>query len=224
MRASLICLTRLTSVAALVSVAGCVTAGPPRPDEVVSAWRRAAVAGDAVVARQFCVPGSGIWPDSERPQPVLGAGGVAAETGRESRWRLGHGGGILIVAGAANEPLLAGGVLGLTRASDPMEAVQLLARAWRERDFGLLLSLLPAAERASWTPDSLARALRASPYSVRFDALAASARHGSLALSWLDGGASARVESDAGVVLVIAEEDGWKIADLQLGPEPGQGP
>ncbi len=128
------------------------------------------------------------------------------------------------MAGPPGEPLLAGGVLGLTRASDPLEAVQMLARAWRERDFGLLLSLLVSEERASWTADSLARALKAAPHSARFDAFASAVRDGSLELSWLDDGARARVTSRAGVALVTAEDDGWKIADLQFDSEVGETP
>lgn len=217
MRASLI------SAVALVGAAGCATAGPQRPDEVVSAWRRAAAAQDATAARRFCVPDSGIWPGAGRPLPDLGPDAGAVETGRESRWRLGHAG-VLVVAGPPGEPLLAGGVLGLTRASDPLEAVQMLARAWRERDFGLLLSLLVSEERASWTADSLARALKAAPHSARFDAFASAVRDGSLELSWLDDGARARVTSRAGVALVTAEDDGWKIADLQFDSEVGETP
>lgn len=217
MRASLL------SFMAVIGSASCVSAGPRRPDEVVTAWRSAAAIGDAETAARYCVPASGIWPGGGSPRPTLGPGGVAVETGRESRWRLGHAGS-LVVTGAFDEPLLAGGVLGLTRASEPLEAVQLLARAWRERDFGLLVSLLPAEERASWTAESLARALRASPHAARFDALAGSAREGRLEMSWLEGGARARVESHAGVVVVSAEDDGWKVVDLQFGPELGGGP
>jgi hypothetical protein len=111
-------------------------------------------------------------------------------------------------------PLITAGVLGLTRASDPGEAAQLFSRAWREQDFGLILSLLPNSERPAWTAESLSRALRAPERIGAIGALAEQLRAGGSPV-WLEPGVRALIETPAGSLLAIAEDDGWKVADLR---------
>ncbi|MCB9728349.1 MAG: hypothetical protein H6744_04540 [Deltaproteobacteria bacterium] len=202
---------------------GCVTArvsAAGGPSQTVDAWRAAAAGHDAEMGRELIVPGSGLWPEAPSEPAAAGPGSApaATELRSEARWHLDRGR-VLVVERSGGAALIASGVLGLTRASEPLEAAVLFARAWRQRDFGLMLSLLPAEERPSWTADLLAQALDTPERAAALTRLCDEIGSGERTLSWLEDERKAWLRMPHGDLLAVEEEDGWKVGDLRLRPD-----
>jgi hypothetical protein len=143
--------------------------------------------------------------------------GPAEERARQARWTGADGPPVLVVRGPAGWRIRSG-VLGLTRASTPQEALDTFARALAARDYGTLLGLLPAAERRHWSAARLADVLDAGPRAGAWAALAAALGASAASLSWLDEGLRARAVITVGrgqtTILLVREEQAWKILDV----------
>lgn len=207
----------LIVVAAIVApFIGCATAPPTTPVEVVQAWSTARHAGDRAAAARLERPGAGGL------EGVAPAAGPPVEASRRAIWRTD--GRDLVVAGVGGDLRLSGGVLGLSRATTPEEALSLLGRALRTGDHALVLELLPATERARWDATRLGARLAASP---AWADLGRALEAGPLTVDQeSDDRAAATI---GGTTIVVAREDeGWKVVDLTprepYAPAPEDGP
>jgi|GEM_PF-1923000 len=221
------CMTPLTATAMLVvgvmALTACPNAGTPvSPEQVTAAHVESSRAGDQQRAARWLSKGAqqrGLpWPaPSEVPT------GTVAEMKRHATWVLPSGRRILIHRGGAGWRIDAG-VLGLDRATTPQQALSVLARVIRSRDYAGLLELLPGAERKRWTPERLAQELdlpaRRKAWKALADVLAEASTPWPLA--WLAPGQRARLtirhKGLAGgaptVIVLVKEGDGWKVLDV----------
>ncbi len=182
---------------------GCATARPTSPVEVAAAWADAQRLGDRAAASRLEAPGAGAGLAQARP-----AAGAAVEVSRRAVWQSNQH--ELAVTGAGLARRLESGVLGLSRATTPDEALALLGRALVAGDFGLLLELLPAAERPRWDAERLAaRVASADGWGELGRALVSAA----VVAEW-DGSARAKARVGVTVVHLEREEEGWKVVDL----------
>lgn len=197
-------------------LAGCPGVAPVSPAEVAAAQAAALARSDVAEAARWlsedAVRQAVPWP---APEGV--PAGPARERAREARWTGAEGPPVVVVRGQAGWRIRSG-VLGLTRASTPQEALETFARALAARDYGTLLGLLPEAERRHWTAARLAAVLDAGPRAAAWAALATALAAAPPSLSWLDEGLRARAVMEVGegktTILLIREEQAWKILDV----------
>ena len=205
----------LPLAALLVLAGGCAAAAPVTPVEVTAAHLAAARRLDLQAAASLLEPVERArgreWP---APPPRLRSDVAPVEVGREASWRLPDSGALVLWRDAAGYQIRAG-VLGLTRASTPRQALSTLARAITARDYGLLLSLLPASERARWSSERLAQALELPEVRAAWEQLALDLVAVDPEPAWLDEGTHLWVQARDVVVYLGREDDGWKILDLR---------
>ena len=110
---------------------------------------------------------------------------------------------------------LTSGVLASQSAETPQQALVLLTRAVREVDASLLLALLPSAERAYWSKERASSFLLEPSRRMALIALLKGLKS-SLPLSHHAADAQQVTLGDAGgQVILLREDDGWKIQDLR---------
>ncbi len=206
-------LARILVGGALLALASCATTEATTPAEIAEAQVSALRARDHVTAWRLLSEG-GRARNLPMPEPGALPTGHAREVERVARWATPEGPLVLVRDG--NGWRLRAGVLGLSRASTPAQALETLARAIDARDFDLMLSLLPMEERTRWTARELAAALESPAVASAWRALAARIRGEAPTLAWLDAGTRVRAAWGADVAVVLArEEDGWKILDVE---------
>ena len=201
---------------------GCVASGPLSPEEVVERYRRALQDKNTKIARGLRVTPKGAQnPIVVKRWPMV----VPKEHHRVATWVKGKK--ILLAArrdGATWRLSDVSLVLHLFSTPTPQKAVAVFAYAISQDKYGVLLQLLPKAERAQWSPKMLkARLMDAK---VRASWMALANAIGENELTYKREGAEIRVQvGRLGRIHLLEETDGWKVVDVTprqtYGPVPG---
>ncbi len=110
---------------------------------------------------------------------------------------------------------IAAGVLGLVSASTAVDAVALLGRAIKVRDYQLLLTILPAHEQAHWTAERLADHIESESHALAWQALAEAIGAGQRLAARAVAEDRAMVSVEGTTLVLGREADGWKVLDIR---------
>jgi len=170
-------------------------------------------AGDEGAAARWLTPDAqaraALWPTPEA-RPSLAS---VAEVARVARWSDPEV--IELVRGRAGWQIRRG-VLGLAHADSPERALLSFGRAIIVGDWAMVLDLVPAELRGSWTAERLGAALSSGRRAERWRALADALTASRYTLGRADGErVVARVDgAGATEVVVVRDGAGWKVFDV----------
>lgn len=194
-----------------MALPGCPNRAAVAPVEVAVAHRDALLEGDEARAhawlsedaRRRALP----LPSREQVPP-----GEAVEIERRADWADGA---VVLLRDQAGWRIRRG-VLGLTRATTPSEVIGALSRAIQAGDYALVFRLLPAAERAHWTPARLRVALESPSVAAAWRQLAVELAAHTASPPVASAGQATEIELPSGAVVVLVREgDGWKVRDVR---------
>lgn len=205
----IISLATLVLLAGLVG--GCAATRPSTPQAVTRAYLAEISAGRAGSATLWLQ--TGLVAAEGPPAHIVARAETAKEHGRRAQWQL-PGGRVLEVTGAGGEARIRAGVLALRTAATPAEALRQMSRALGNRDYDTLLRLMPESVRGHWSPGRLMAYVEAPAVAEAWRSLGAALEQVSGAALQMEGGKQARAVVGDVTVVLVHEQDGWKVLDV----------
>ncbi|MDP6945616.1 MAG: hypothetical protein QF464_15815 [Myxococcota bacterium] len=138
----------------------------------------------------------------------------AVEVERRATWQV-SGRPDVSVAQVDGRWVLTGGILASRIAETPAQALALFSRAVMTRDASLLRALMPLSDRTYWSEERAGEFLRDARYRPVLESLVQRIASLPVTNSGPAGPDEVTVGDDAGQVVLVREEDGWKVLDLR---------